>query len=86
MRGISVVLYERTRVGVDELNNAVWEETPVTVDNVLVGQPSTDEATNTLNLYCISSILWILFLEFCNLCRCEICNILCNPDCNFASS
>lgn len=51
MRGISVVLYERTRVGVDELNNAVWEETPVTVDNVLVGQPSTDEVTNTLNLY-----------------------------------
>lgn len=51
MRGISVVLYERTRVGVDELNNAVWEETPVTVDNVLVGQPTTDDVASALNLY-----------------------------------
>lgn len=51
MRGIKVVLYERTQVGVDELNNAVYEDVPVVVDDVLVGQPSTDDITNSLSLY-----------------------------------
>ena len=52
MKGITVILYERRQVGVDSLNNAIYEELPpVPVDNVLVGQPSTDDVINSLNLY-----------------------------------
>lgn len=51
MKGITVILYERTLAGYDELNNAVYEETPVEVKDVLVGQPSTDDITSSLSLY-----------------------------------
>lgn len=51
MRGISVVLHERTVAGYDSLNNPIYTETAVVVENVLVGQPSTDEITSTISLY-----------------------------------
>lgn len=51
MKGISVILYERTLAGYDDLNNPVYEETPVVVNDVLVAQPTTDDITSTINLY-----------------------------------
>ena len=51
MRGISVVLVERPQVGVDELNNPIYGETRIVVNDVLVGQPSTEDVTNSLSLY-----------------------------------
>lgn len=51
MRGISVVLYEQRQVGLDALNNPIYEESPVVINDVLVGQPSTDDITNSLSLY-----------------------------------
>ena len=51
IQGIPVVLKERTRTGVNEINEPVYEETEVTVDNVLVGSPKTDEIADALKLY-----------------------------------
>lgn len=51
MRGVSVVLYERTQTGTDAFNDPVYALTQVTVDNVLVGQPTTDEVTSSIDLY-----------------------------------
>ena len=51
MRGTAVVLYERTQSGVDAFNDPVYTTTPVTVQNVLVGQPTTDEITSSIDLY-----------------------------------
>ncbi len=51
INGITISLKEKTLVGTDEFNAPVYTETFVDVDNVLVGEPSTDEVTNTLNLY-----------------------------------
>lgn len=51
IRGISVTLTERTQTGVNEINEPVYEETEVTVDNVLVGSPKTDEIADALKLY-----------------------------------
>ena len=51
IQGISVTLTERTQTGVNEINEPVYEETEVTVDNVLVGQPKTDEIDDALKLY-----------------------------------
>ena len=50
MRGISITLYTTTQTGTDEFNRPVFAETPVTVENVLIGDPSTDDIANELNL------------------------------------
>ena len=51
MKGVSVVLYERVQTGTDAFNDPVYAPTPVTVENVLVGQPTTDEITSSIDLY-----------------------------------
>ena len=51
MRGVTVVLYERTQTGTDAFNDPVYTTVPVTVENVLVGQPTTDEITSSIDLY-----------------------------------
>lgn len=51
MRGVTVTLYERTADGVDEFNNPTYTETAVTVDNVLIGEPTTDDITSATDLY-----------------------------------
>lgn len=50
MHGIEVVLYERTQTEEDSFGAPVWKETPTTVTNVLVGQPSSEDVINTLQL------------------------------------
>lgn len=50
IRGIPVTLYERTQTGIDAANRPIYEETPVTVENVLVGAPTSDDVVNEFNL------------------------------------
>lgn len=50
IKGMTITLYERVKIGTDGANRPIYEETPVTVDNVLVGMPSTEDITNTYNL------------------------------------
>lgn len=50
LKGIDIVLYTKTQTGEDAIRNPVYAETPVTVHNVLVGQPSTEELTTELQL------------------------------------
>lgn len=60
MTGITVTLYERKQKVTtdtppkpvyDSLNDPVWEYKAVTVANVLVGQPTTEEITSGIDLY-----------------------------------
>ena len=60
MTGAPVKLYERVQATAgtppapvyDDLNDPVYTyATPVTVANVLIGQPSTDEVTSSISLY-----------------------------------
>lgn len=51
MTGVTVTLYERVLTGHDALNDPVYALTPVEVPNVLVGQPTTDEVTSSIDLY-----------------------------------
>ena len=51
MRGTTVTLYELTQTGVDELGVPIYTETPVTVDNVLVGEPTTEDIATSTALY-----------------------------------
>ena len=50
LRGTTVTIYERTELGKDELNRPVYEETPVEVSNVLIGNPDEQEIIDVLNL------------------------------------
>lgn len=51
MNGISITLYDKRKTGEDAFGHPVYSETPVTVENVLVGEPTSDEVTDALNLY-----------------------------------
>ncbi len=50
MKGISIVLLEVVQTGTDGFNRPIYAENPVTVENVLIGEPSTDDVINELNL------------------------------------
>lgn len=50
LHGITIHLLERTQTGVDAFNRPTYEETAVDVENVLIGEPSSDEIVDTLNL------------------------------------
>lgn len=51
MRGATVTLYEQTQTGVDTLGVPIYEETPVEVADVLVGEPTTDDIATATALY-----------------------------------
>lgn len=51
IKGIKVVLYEKTQTGTDPFNKPIYSETPVSVDNVLVGEPTTNEITDSISLH-----------------------------------
>ena len=51
MVGKPVVLHEKTYAGVDAFNNPIYTVKKVTVENVLIGQPSTDDITASIEMY-----------------------------------
>ena len=51
MRGITVTLTVRTQTGTDSLGAPVYEETTVSVKNVLVAPVSSEDLLETMNLY-----------------------------------
>lgn len=51
MKGITVTLYEATQTGANAFNEAIVEETPVEVENVLVAPASAQEVLDSMNLY-----------------------------------
>lgn len=50
MRGVTITLYNRTQTGTDEFNRPVYSESAESVENVLIGEPSTQEVIDELNL------------------------------------
>lgn len=51
LKGIDIILYEKIKTGEDEFHAPVYTEMPVTVHNVLVGEPATEDIVNDLQLY-----------------------------------
>ncbi len=51
LKGIDVILYETELTGLDAFGNQIFAETPVTVKNVLIGEPSTDDITSSTQMY-----------------------------------
>lgn len=50
IKGITIQLIKLTQTGTDWANKPIYSEETINVNNVLVGEPSTDDVTNTLNL------------------------------------
>ena len=50
IKGITVTLIDRRQTGTDEFNRPVYEDAEITVDNVLVGEPSSEDVASELNL------------------------------------
>ena len=51
MHGMTVTLYTQTQTGTDDFGAPVYTETPVNVENVLVGQPETDDITSSVSMF-----------------------------------
>ena len=51
MRGITVRLHGKRQTGTDAFNAPVFADVDVDVENVLVGEPSSEEITTDLSLY-----------------------------------
>ena len=51
IKGIPVTLYTEVLTGRDSDGNDIYETIPVVVEDVLVGEPSTDDITSTTELY-----------------------------------
>ena len=51
MKGITVTLTKKTVSGTDPFGQPTYTETFENVDDVLVGEPSTDDINNALTLY-----------------------------------
>lgn len=50
IKGITVVLYEKNKIGTDEFNHAIYEERTTEVNNVLVAPVNTTELAEMQNL------------------------------------
>ena len=50
LSGITVKLYTRTQTGTDDFGAPVYTESAVNVENVLIGEPSTQDVIDTLTL------------------------------------
>ena len=50
IHGTTVILQVKTQTGSDPFGAPIYSETPVEVENVLVGNPTPEERTDELNL------------------------------------
>lgn len=51
MKGATVTLHVRTANGTDSFGNTIYTDSIKTVANVLIGQPTTDEISSSIELY-----------------------------------
>jgi len=51
MKGVSVTLKKKTLTGKDSFNAPTYSTTDVVVNNVLIGEPTSEQIVEDLNLY-----------------------------------
>lgn len=51
MKTVSVTLIKKTQTDTDPFNKPIYTETTTSVSGVLVGEPSTNDITNVLQMY-----------------------------------
>ena len=51
IHGTTVNLHQRTIIGTNDFNEPIFQDVIVAVDNVLIGEPTTDDITTSVDLY-----------------------------------
>lgn len=51
LKGTTVILYSNVQTGTNDFGAPIYEEVPIQIDNVLVGEPSTDDITTSTQLF-----------------------------------
>ena len=51
MKGVSVTLKKKTQTGTDVFGKPVYTETDIVVNDVLIGEPSTEDIQNAITVY-----------------------------------
>ena len=51
LKGMTITLVKETTTGYDDFNQPIVSTDDVTIDDCLVGQPTTDDITTTTDLY-----------------------------------
>lgn len=51
IKGITVILYEKTQIGTDAFNRPIYDEKEVEVENVLVAPSTSDDIVTSQDLY-----------------------------------
>lgn len=51
IKGINVLLHIKTSAGVDDFGQPIFVDTTEEVNNVLIGEPTTDDITSSTQLY-----------------------------------
>ncbi len=51
MKGTTVQIILQTQTGTDTFGNPIYTDVPEDVDDVLVGQPTTDDVNTSVSLY-----------------------------------
>ena len=59
LHGITIKLHKRTQSGTDDFGRPTYTETPIDVQNVLVGQPSATEVLELQNLTGRRIMYWL---------------------------
>lgn len=50
IKGTTIILWAKAQIGTDGFGQPIYEEVAEEVANVLIGEPTTDEITDTINL------------------------------------
>ena len=51
MRGVTVILHKKTQTSTDDFGAPIYTDKPIPVENVLIGEPSSEQVLQDLNLH-----------------------------------
>lgn len=51
MKGVTVTLKKKTLTGSDDFGQPIYSESNIEVNNVLIGEPSTEDIQNAITVY-----------------------------------
>lgn len=50
IKGQQIILYDTTVTGEDDFGRDIEEETPITIDNVVIGHPTSEDILSEINI------------------------------------
>lgn len=51
MKGVTVTLHKKTQTGTDDFGAPIYSDSTILVDNVLIGEPTSEQIMQELNMH-----------------------------------